>query len=173
MTPEQARFLLDFTLPTLKNEAATTAKVIAATPNANLDYRPSERCMPAAELLWHIASSDVMFLEGILSGAFGKNAEKPDTITTPEQISAWYTRHMSGAIETLSAYTPEEAARILDFHGFLQAPAAGIISVALSHSIHHRGQLSSYIRPMGGRVPSIYGPSADENPFAKAEGQSS
>ena len=172
MTPEQARFLLDFTLPTLKHETATTAKVMAATPDANLDYRPSERCMPAAELVWHIASSDLMFLEGIVSGAFGKGPEKPANITTPQQISAWYAGKMSGAIEKISAYTPDEAARILDFYGMIQAPAAGIITFALGHSIHHRGQLSSYIRPMGGKVPSIYGPSADENPFAKAEEKS-
>jgi uncharacterized damage-inducible protein DinB len=172
MTPEQARFLLDFTLPTLQRETATTAKVIAATPNANLDYRPSERCMPAAELLWHIPSADLMFLEGILSGTFGPGPKKPENVTTPEQISAWYTQNMSAAIEKLSAYTPEQAARILDFHGFFQAPAAGVLTFALNHSIHHRGQLSSYIRPMGGKVPSIYGPSADENPFAKAEAQS-
>jgi uncharacterized damage-inducible protein DinB len=154
----------------MKHETATTAKVIAATPNAHLDYRPSERCMPAAELLWHIASADVMFLDGVLSGTFGKSAEKPESITSPEQISAWYTEKMSTAIEKLSAYTPEEAARILDFYGFLQAPAAGIITFAVGHSIHHRGQLSSYIRPMGGKVPSIYGPTADENPFAKSRG---
>ena len=171
MTPEQARFLLDFTLPTLKQEAATTAKVIAATPNANLDYRPSERCMPASQLLWHIASSDVMFIEGIVKGEFGQGAEKPESVSSPEQISAWYTEKMSSAIEKLSAFTPEEAARILNFYNFLQTPAAGIVTFALSHSVHHRGQLSSYIRPMGGKVPSIYGPSADENPFAKAEGQ--
>ena len=172
MTPEQARFLLDFTLPTLQRETVTTAKVIGATPAANFDYRPSERCMPAGELLWHIASSDVMFLEGILNGAFGKSPEKPADVTTPEQISAWYSRNMSDVIAKLSAYTPEEAARILDFYGFLQAPAAGIISFAMGHSVHHRGQLSSYIRPMGGKVPSIYGPSADENPFAAAEAHS-
>jgi uncharacterized damage-inducible protein DinB len=171
MTAEQAKFLLDFTLPTLKQETATTAKVIAATPNAHLDYRPSERCMTAAELLWHIASSDVMFLDGVLSGAFGKSPEKPESVSSPEQISAWYTESMSTPIEKLSAYTPDEASRILDFYGFLQAPAAGIITFALGHSIHHRGQLSSYIRPMGGKVPSIYGPSADENPFATAEAQ--
>ena len=129
--------------------------------------------MPAAELAWHIASSDVMFVEGILSGGFGNGPTKPDNIVTPQQISAWYSERMSSAIEKLSAYTPDEAARILDFHGMMQAPAAGFISFALGHSIHHRGQLSSYIRPMGGKVPSIYGPSADENPFAKAEGQSS
>src|ERR1035438_3062183 len=137
MTPEQARFLLDFTLPTLKQETATTAKVIAATPNAHLDYRPSERCMAASELLWHIASSDVMFLEGILSGAFGKAPEKPASVTSPEQISVWYTQNMSAAIEKLSAYTPDEAARILDFYGFIQAPAAGIITFTLGHSVHH------------------------------------
>ena len=171
MTPEQAKFLLDFTLPTLKKETATTAKVIAATPNANLDYRPSERCMPAAELLWHIASADMMFLDGILNGSFGKGAEKPASVATPEQISAWYTENTSAAIDKISAFTPEEAARIIDFHGFMQAPAAGFVMFAVGHSIHHRGQLSSYIRPMGGKVPSIYGPSADENPFAAASGQ--
>src|SRR5271165_5277859 len=117
MTPEQARFLLDFVLPTLKQEAATTAKVIAATPNAHLDYRPSERCMPAGELLWHIASSDVMFLEGVRSGTFGSGPEKPADVTTPEQISAWYAEKMSGAIEKLSASTPEEAAKIIDCFG--------------------------------------------------------
>lgn len=170
MTPEQAKFLLDFTLPTLKQEAATTAKVIAATPNTNLDYRPSERCMPASQLLWHIAASDVMFIEGIVNGAFGQGAEKPVSVTSPEQISAWYKERMSAAIEKLAAFTPEEAARILNFYNFIQTPAAGIVSFAVNHSIHHRGQLSSYIRPMGGKVPSIYGPSADENPFAKAEG---
>lgn len=167
MTPEQAKFLLEFTLPTLKRETATTAKVIAATPDAHLDYRPSDRCMPAGELLWHIAGVDVMFLEGILNGAFGNGPEKPEGVNSPAQISAWYAETMSAAIEKLSAYTPEEAGRILDFHGFLQAPAAGIVTFAVGHSIHHRGQLSSYIRPMGGKVPSIYGPSADENPFAK------
>jgi uncharacterized damage-inducible protein DinB len=172
MTPEQARFLLDFTLPTLKQETATTAKVLGATPNARLDYRPTERCMPAAELLWHIASADVMFLEGILSGGFGKGPEKPEDVNTPEQISAWYSQRTSDAIEKLSAFTPEEAARILDFYGLIQAPAAGIVTFALGHSIHHRGQLSSYMRPMGGKVPSIYGPSADENPFAHTEAQS-
>jgi uncharacterized damage-inducible protein DinB len=78
---------------------------------------------------------------------------------------------MSAAIEKLSALTPEEAARILDFYGFMQMPAAGFVDMAMRHSIHHRGQLSAYMRPMGGKVPSIYGPSADENPFAKAEAQ--
>jgi len=171
MTPEQAKFLLDTALATMKQEAATTAKVIAAAPNANLDYRPSDRCMPAGELLWHIASADVMFLEGTLSGGFGKGPAQPEDVKTPAEIAAWYTEKTSAAIEKLSAYTPEQAAKILDFFGFLQTPAAGIVTFATGHSIHHRGQLSAYLRPMGGKVPSIYGPSADENPFAQAAAQ--
>jgi uncharacterized damage-inducible protein DinB len=45
--------------------------------------------------------------------------------------------------------------------GFLQMPAVGFLSLLIRHSAHHRGQLSSYLRAMGGRVPAIYGPSAD------------
>jgi uncharacterized damage-inducible protein DinB len=167
MTSEQAKFALDYVLPTLRQEVATTARVIAATPDANLDYRPSDRCMPASELLWHLASTDVVFLQGILTGTFGRGPEQPATVTTTEQIAAWYTEQMNPLIDKLSAFTPEEAAKIIDVFGFLQLPAAGVVTFAMGHSIHHRGQLSSYIRPMGGKVPSIYGPSADVNPFAK------
>ena len=168
MTPDQAKFLLESVLPHLRQETATTAKVIAATPNANLDYRPSEKCMTADQLVWHLASADVMFLEGILSGVFGKMPERPADATSPAQVSAWYAATMAGLTERLAAYTPDEAAKILDCFGFIQQPAAGILAFAIHHSIHHRGQLSAYIRPMGGKVPSIYGPSADDNPFAKA-----
>ena len=111
MTSEQARFLLDNVLPTLKRETATTAKVIAATPNANLDYRPTERCMTAGDLVWHIASADLMFLEGILNGSW-QGPERPASAATPEQLAAWYTERMSDITEKLSAFTPEEAARI-------------------------------------------------------------
>jgi uncharacterized damage-inducible protein DinB len=171
MTPEQARFLLDFTLPTLKKETATTAKVLAAAPNANLDYRPSDRCMVASDLVWHIASADVMFIEGVVSGGNWKGPEKPEGVVSPEQISAWYAERMAAAIEKLEAYTPEQAANILDFHGFMKTNAAGFITFAIGHSIHHRGQLSAYLRPMGGKVPSIYGPSADDDPRARAGAQ--
>ena len=170
MTPDQAKYLLDFTLPTLERETATTARVLAAAPNANLDYKPSDSCMPAGELVWHIASADMMFLEGIIAGEFGKGPERPENTETPQQVSAWYAAQTSAAIAKLKAMTPDEAAKIIDFYGMIQAPAAGFVTFAVNHSIHHRGQLSAYIRPMGGKVPSIYGPSADENPFAKAEG---
>jgi uncharacterized damage-inducible protein DinB len=58
--------------------------------------------------------------------------------------------------------TGDELAKIVDFYGMFQLPAAAYLNFANVHCIHHRGQLSAYLRPMGGKVPSIYGGSADE-----------
>ena len=55
----------------------------------------------------------------------------------------------------------EQLVGIIDLFGMMQVPAVGMISMCVKHSVHHRGQLSSYLRAMGGKVPSIYGPSAD------------
>jgi uncharacterized damage-inducible protein DinB len=65
-------------------------------------------------------------------------------------------------LEQVKAMTPEQLATEVDFFGVMKMPAVGLLSMALRHSIHHRGQLSSYLRAMGGKVPGIYGPSADE-----------
>ena len=60
------------------------------------------------------------------------------------------------------ALSGEELAQIIDFFGIMQLPAVNFIQLTIKHSIHHRGQLSTYLRPMGGRVPGIYGQSADK-----------
>ena len=70
MTPEQAKTILDFLMPTLHSEVKTTAKVIAAAPADQEEYKPSERCMSALSLAWHIASADVWFLNSIVDGKF-------------------------------------------------------------------------------------------------------
>ena len=56
----------------------------------------------------------------------------------------------------------EQLAGIVDFYGMFQLPAAAYLNFANVHCVHHRGQLAAYLRPMGGKVPSIYGGSADE-----------
>jgi hypothetical protein len=55
----------------------------------------------------------------------------------------------------------EQLLKIVDFRGLFQFPAVVYIQVGMNHSIHHRGQLSMYLRPMGAKVPSIYGESYD------------
>jgi uncharacterized damage-inducible protein DinB len=58
--------------------------------------------------------------------------------------------------------------KVLDFRGMFQTPAVLFFQMAISHSIHHRGQLSVYLRPMGGKVPAIYGESYDSAEAKKA-----
>jgi uncharacterized damage-inducible protein DinB len=49
----------------------------------------------------------------------------------------------------------------VDFFGMMKLPAVALLGIMIKHSIHHRGQLSTYLRAMGGKVPGIYGPSGD------------
>ena len=80
-------------------------------------------------------------------------------LTTPS-----YDATMPPLFEQLATVSPEHLAKDVTFAVFSQ-PCVTYLSFHLAHGTHHRGQLSAYLRPMGAKVPSIYGPSADENPF--------
>jgi uncharacterized damage-inducible protein DinB len=63
--------------------------------------------------------------------------------------------------QTLNALDAEILTRPIDFRGIITLPAVSFLLIGLKHSIHHRGQLSMYLRPMGAKVPSIHGESHD------------
>ena len=163
MTPEQAKTILDFLMPTLHTEVKTTAKVIAAAPADQEEYKPSERCMSALSLAWHIASADVWFLNSIVDGKFDTSGGgKPETIKTIADVSSWYEANIGPAMARLAGLSLEGLSAPISFFGMMELPAVAYLNFSLLHTAHHRGQLSSYLRPMGGKVPSIYGGSADE-----------
>ena len=167
MTPEQAKTILDYTANYGHREIATTAKILASVPEGPLDYKPSDRCMTAGDLVWHIASAEVALLDGAATGHFDFGRQRPADVVTPAQVAAWFTTHAGAAMDRCAAMSGEEASKIVDFMGVFQQPACGFVTMAINHTIHHRGQLSSYLRPMGAKVPAIYGMSADDNPFEK------
>jgi uncharacterized damage-inducible protein DinB len=68
----------------------------------------------------------------------------------------------------LRQMSPEQLTRVLDFRGMFQMPAVNFFQTTLMHSIHHRGQLTVYLRPMGAKVPAIYGESYDSAEARKA-----
>jgi uncharacterized damage-inducible protein DinB len=80
---------------------------------------------------------------------------------TPQDAIARYNERVPAAMERVKALSGEDLVRQLDLLGVMQMPAIHFLSMAIKHSVHHRGQLSTYLRPMGGKVPGIYGPSAD------------
>ena len=156
-------------LGTIKNESRTTKSVLAAVPNVNLDYRPDPCAKSADELLRHIAIADNFFLEAVITGIFNaKSVSIPDTLRSPAEIADWYERIYSKNFEAVSALSGEELIRRVDFRGIFERPAFFFLQLGLVHTIHHRGQLSTYLRPMGGKVPAIYGESYDSAAAKKA-----
>jgi uncharacterized damage-inducible protein DinB len=166
MTPETAKTLLDFLLPQLKQEFEVTRKVLAAVPENARDYKPSERCMPALELANHIAGSEAFFLTGVLKGGFAWNEGEFAKCKTVAEVLAFYDT-LPAMVDEIAKLPAENLAQDVAFYKW-SSPAVTFLQLHLKHAAHHRGQLSAYLRPMGAKVPSIYGPSADEGQEAAA-----
>jgi uncharacterized damage-inducible protein DinB len=162
MSHDEAKLIAGYTLGDYEREMATTRAVISAIPAGQEDYSPDTKSMTALKLAWHIASADWWFLSSVIAGEFKSgDSSMPDTIKSAADVISWYDANLPVVLDQAKALSGEAKARSLDFFGMMQAPAAAFISLMLKHSIHHRGQLSAYLRPMGAKVPGIYGPSGD------------
>jgi hypothetical protein len=141
--------------------------VISAIPNNKRDYRPHERSRSAWELAWHIAA-DVWFWEGIVRAKFEANPDLShrNPTSTPAELAAWYLHHVRPVLGEINGIPPY---KLLESHSLgavavesgMKFPAFLYLQFGHNHMVPHRGQLSTYLRAMGSRVPSIYGPSAD------------
>jgi uncharacterized damage-inducible protein DinB len=158
-TPEFVLTFRDMMLQGMQTETQTTKKVLAAVPDSGHDYRPDPKARSAKELAWHLAAEDVKFLDGIANLAFNTKAG-PAPATTAE-IVTWYDANIPRAMARVQAMTAEQLLTPVDFFGMFNFPAAMYLNFLYGHSVHHRGELAVYLRPMGSKVPSIYGPSAD------------
>ena len=163
MNPAEARTIAEFVLGDMAHEASTTTRVFSAVPEDRLSYRPDASSKTALELLRHITLEDEWFLNSIADGRFVPPPDASDAcrIMTPQQAIARYNERIPEAIARVRTLSNEDLVRTIDMLGFVQLPAIGFLSLAMKHSVHHRGQLSAYLRAMGGKVPGIYGPSAD------------
>ena len=170
MTPENASFLLNQVfLPLLEKEQSTTRRVIEAIPDNGGDYRPDGASKTSVELAWHIVAAEKRFLEGIVNGEFNfAPITRPEHVRTGADIARWYGEMTQAVLPRLRQMTPEQLTKSIDFRGIFQAPAVMFLQTSLNHSIHHRGQLSTYLRPAGGKVPAIYGESYDSAEARKA-----
>lgn len=162
MTPEFAAALRDMRCESLQWEMATTRKVIAAIPETGTAYRPDAKARTALELAWHIVTSEVQMLEDTAALKFAMEERYPQVPGSAAEVVAFYDQHLPVALAAARAMTPEQLVTPVDFYGAFNFPAVVYLGFVESHSIHHRGQLSAYLRPAGGAVPSIYGGSADE-----------
>ena len=148
----------------LKNEIPAFVKVIRALPADKLDYKPHEKNTPAGALAWQITNEMVSLIDLFDSGSlnYAGYGEPP----SPDEMAS----KLEAAANTLAERAPSMPDEKWNGPGkFLymgqtawEATVSEIAWGFLFDLVHHRGQLSAYIRPMGGKVPAIYGPSADE-----------
>ena len=163
MTSEQALTILNaVAVPSLTNEQPLTRRVIEAILPDKGNYKPDPFGRPALELAWHIVSAENRFIEAACDGAFDLSPRPmPETIKSSADVAAWYDREFAKNIARAKGLSAEQLTKIIDFRGIFKLPAVMFLNIGLNHSIHHRGQLSTYLRPMGSKVPSIYGESYD------------
>jgi len=162
-TPEFALGYRAMMLDGVAREVEITKRVLAAIPEGKRDYRPDPHARTAWELAWHIANTDVQFMDGIAGLKFTmanpSEADKPKTIA---EVVDWYDRNMKRAADGVAALSAQQLLTTVNFMGAFNFPAVFYMAFLNNHSIHHRGELATYLRPMGSKVPSIYGGSYDE-----------
>ena len=163
MDLNEAKIVANFLIADFENEMQTTLRVILAVPNDQLNYQPDTKSKTGLGLVRHIALEDAWLLNCIANGAFTPPPDDSDAcgIKSPSDAAARYKETVPAALDRVRAMTGKKLTTVIDLLGMVQAPGINFLAMALKHSVHHRGQLSTYLRPMGGKVPGIYGPTAD------------
>jgi uncharacterized damage-inducible protein DinB len=157
-------------LPELKHEIASTRKMLARIPFDKWDWKPHEKSFSLGRLTDHVAEL-VNWLPFTLSTSeldFAKNPYQSPKSESSEQLLANYDRDAAACIAAVEGATDEQfmenwTMRNGDQVFFTMPKAAVIRTWAMNHLVHHRGQLSVYLRLLDVPVPGMYGPTADES----------
>lgn len=155
----------DQLLQVLEREYQTTIKVLKAYPTEKLDLKPAEKSRTARELAWNFYNEQAIGEMAFKGKIDFSNLNTPAPKTMKEILEAYdkvfkeninrIKRASEDDLNNMVAF-PVGPGKVQDFR------VADVIWYLVMDMIHHRGQMSVYIRLAGGRVPSIYGPSADE-----------
>jgi uncharacterized damage-inducible protein DinB len=147
-----------------KAEYPAFAKVLKALPKERFNYRPHERSPSAAEIVWTLARETKACCDLIDHGRFNWTAEPAPA--DPQAILSAFEKHYAALDDRINRLSESgwqaKAELLIDGQRYREAPVGEFLWYIFFDAIHHRGQLSTYIRPMGGQVPSIYGPSGDD-----------
>ena len=165
--------LTDAILQEFEMESATTRRVLERVPNDRLTWKPHAKSMSLGELALHLASSPGTIGEWCLVDSLEfPGGSRPQPTSTAEILAA----HDESVKKAKAAITRVGDAGLhqnwqatKNGVAFMTMPKIALVrAILLNHAYHHRGQLSVYLRLIDVSVPSIYGPSADENPFVMA-----
>jgi uncharacterized damage-inducible protein DinB len=155
----------EFFLKHWQTEASATRKVISRIPEDRSDYRSDPKARTAREIAWLIVREEAALVDGLEKGAF-EWVEVPSPGKMSE-IVAEYDRKHDALTKRLQAIAgprwEEKLPFVMGGQEVMRESGYEMAWGFLLDQVHHRGQLSTYLRPMGAKVPAIYGPSADES----------
>jgi uncharacterized damage-inducible protein DinB len=163
--------LIDGMLLELDHEAQTTRRLLERISDAHLSWRPHPKARTLGELAFHIASVPGAVAELALKDKVQAPNFVDPVPSSAQEVLATLDESIAKAKQVLGGVSDEvllspwrmmQGEREL----FSQPKIALLRSIMLNHWYHHRGQLSVYLKQLDVPIPSIYGPSADENPFA-------
>ena len=155
----------DMFLQTWEREYRTTLKVLKAYPADKLDFKPHERSMSARDLAWSFAMEDRMAIRGVANNRIDFDDFPKAPATMAEILAAYEKEHeeLAGKIRNLKEtdldksisyqMEPEKSGKVR---------SGDLLWFAVMDGVNHRGQFAVYLRMAGGKVPAIYGPSADD-----------
>ena len=166
--------MIEALIQELEQEAQTTRRVLERVPGDKLGWKPHAKSMSLGQLAMHVATTPGGVSEVVRKSPFdASNFSQPNTTSVAELLPA-LDQGVARAKENLRAIGDaglRDMWRVVDGDRELMTMPVGAVlrSIMLNHWYHHRGQLSVYLRELNVPVPSIYGPSADENPFAESQ----
>jgi uncharacterized damage-inducible protein DinB len=154
----------DFFIRYWQKEAPATRKVIARIPDDRCEYRADPKARTAREIAWLIVREEAVLVDGLENGSFNWVEVAPPAKV--EEIVTQYDKQHGAVTKRLHSIPAprweEKLPFMMDGQEVMRETGYDMAWGFLLDQIHHRGQLSTYLRPMGAKVPAIYGPSADE-----------
>ncbi|HVY36027.1 MAG TPA: DinB family protein [Candidatus Paceibacterota bacterium] len=151
----------DDLLQLFRKECATTLRVMRAYPHTQMHFAPHERSQQAKRLMATFVFEMYLMRSYILGETVDRSVFQTYEKETLDELIADFEHETKQVIEKIEALRDEDFTKSVEFAG-KQFSADAFALMMLCDQIHHRGQLSVYVRMAGGKVPSIYGPSADD-----------
>ena len=157
----------------MRQEAKTTRRLLERVPEGSFDWKPHEKSMTLGRLAAHVAELPELVVVALTHDEFdfATSGWQPFVPRNTAELLEKFDRNIEEAAGLLEQHSDERMGEMwkLQSNGrvMFEMPRAGVVrSVGLNHVIHHRGQLSVYLRLLDVPLPSIYGPTADEGPGA-------
>ncbi len=162
--------IVDSFLGELEQEASTTRRVLERVPGDKLSWRPHPKSMSLGQLALHVASTPGSVAKILENDTYQLQDFNQAEAKTAAEILPALEESLKGARAILSTFDDQKLMSIWkgqkNGKDIMAVPRIGVVrGIMFNHWYHHRGQLTVYLRELSVPVPSIYGPSADENPF--------